>query len=105
MSELAIQQLGKTVVFTVKVVPGSSRMEIAGLLNGMIKIKLSAAPEKGKANKQLVDFLAKQLGVRSKGVSIISGHRTAIKRVQVSGIEAQRIVQILEHSNVNETPT
>jgi uncharacterized protein (TIGR00251 family) len=104
MSELAIQQLGKAVVFTVKVVPGSSRTQIAGLLNGMVKIRLSAAPEKGKANKLLVDFLAKQLGVRSKAVSIISGHKTAVKRVQVSGIRAQQIAQLIKHSNLNETP-
>jgi uncharacterized protein (TIGR00251 family) len=103
MSELAIQQLGKAVVFTVKVVPGSSRTQFGELLNGMVKIRVSAAPQKGKANKELVDFLAKQLGVRSRAVSIISGHKTAVKQVQVSGLEVQRIVQIIEHSNLNET--
>jgi len=105
MSEIAIQQLGKTVVFTVKVVPGSSRTQIGGLLNGMVKIRVSAAPEKGKANKLLVDFLAKQLGIKSKAVSIISGHKTAVKRVQVLGIQAQRITQIIERGNVSETPS
>jgi len=103
MGELAIQQLGEAVVFTVKVVPGSSRTEICGLLNGMVKIRVSAAPEKGKANKVLIDFLAKQLGIKSKAVSIISGHKTSIKRVQVSGIQAQKIAQIIERSSVTET--
>ncbi len=86
-----------------KVVPGSSRTEICGLLNGMVKIRVSAAPEKGKANKVLIDFLAKQLGIKSKAVSIISGHKTSIKRVQVSGIQAQKIAQIIERSSVTET--
>ena len=98
MSEPAIQQLGEAVVFTVKVVPGSSRTQIGGLLNGMIKIKVSAAPEKGKANKLLVDFLAKQLGVKSKAVTIISGHKTAVKQVQVMGIQAQKIAEIIEQT-------
>ena len=105
MSELVIQQLDKAVVFTVKVVPGSSRTQFGELLNGMVKIRVAAAPRKGKANKELVDFLAKQLGVRSKAVSIISGHKTAIKRVQISGVEAQRIEDIIERSNLNEMST
>ena len=104
MGEPAIQQLGDAVVFTVKVVPGSSKTQIGGLLNGMIKIRVSAAPEKGKANKLLVNFLAKQLGIKSKAVSIISGHRTAVKRVQVSGIQVKNIMRIIESGDKTETP-
>jgi uncharacterized protein (TIGR00251 family) len=98
MSEPAIQQLGETVVFTVKVVPGSSKTQIGGLLNGMVKIKVAAAPEKGKANKMLIDFLAKQLGIKTKAIKIISGHKTAVKKIQVTGIPAQKITKIIEQT-------
>ena len=94
MDEPEIQQLDDAVIFTVKVVPGSSKTQTAGLLNGMIKIRISAAPEKGKANKALIDFIAEQLDVKSTAVSIISGLRTAVKRVQVTGIRADKIAKV-----------
>lgn len=94
MDEPAIQQLDDAVIFTVKVVPGSSKTEPGGVLNEMIKIRISAAPEKGKANKALIDFIAKKLGIKSKAVSILSGHKTTVKRVQVSGIRANEIAKI-----------
>jgi uncharacterized protein (TIGR00251 family) len=65
----------------------------------MVKIKVSAAPEKGKANKCLLDFLAKQLGVKKNAVSIISGKTSAVKNVQVMGISTMILLKKL---NLNE---
>ena len=75
MGDLRITTIDGGVVFAVKVVPASSRTNIYGLLDGMLKVKISAPPEKGKANQCLIDFLAKQLTVKKKAVSIISGAR------------------------------
>ncbi len=58
MANLTIQETDESVVFVVKVVPGSSGpTRICGLLDGMLKVKVSAAPEKGKANQCLLKFL------------------------------------------------
>jgi uncharacterized protein (TIGR00251 family) len=84
-----IQDVEGGVVFVVKVVPGSSKTAVCGLLDGMVKIKISAAPEKGKANRCLLEFLAKKLGVKKNAVSIISGQTSPIKDVQVLGISAE----------------
>jgi len=84
------------VVFLTKIVPGSSRTTICGLLNGMLKIKISAAPKKGKANQHLVDFLAKQLGVKKTAVRIISGQTNPVKHVRVSGISAETLLKKLD---------
>ena len=73
-------------VFAVKVVPGSSRTAVAGLLNGMLKIRVAAPAEKGKANKCLTRFLCRQLGVNSNAVSIITGRTSAVKSIRVLGI-------------------
>ena len=78
-------------VFNAKVIPASSRTMISGLLNGMIKIKVSAAPEKGKANQCLIDFLAEKLGVKKKDITIIAGLTTAVKKVQIFGISADTL--------------
>jgi len=99
MSNLAVEEIDDSVVFKVKVVPGSSRTAVCGLLDEMVKIKVSAAPEKGKANKCLLDFLAKQLGVKKNAVSIISGRKSAVKGVQVLGISVE---QLLNKLNLNK---
>jgi uncharacterized protein (TIGR00251 family) len=93
MANLTIQETDESVVFTAKIVPGSnSPTRICGLLNGMLKIKVSAAPEKGKANQCLLKFLAKQLSVKKKAVSITSGKTSPVKHVQVIGVSADTLL-------------
>ena len=92
MSELAIQEVSGGVVFAAKIVPGSSKTSVAGLLEGMLKVKVSAAPEKGKANKALLGFLAGQLGVKRNALSIIRGQSSPIKSVQVVGVTAASLL-------------
>ena len=68
----------------VKVIPKSSKTELAGYLpDGTWKIKVAAAPEKGKANQALCEFLASHLGVAKSRVRIVSGTTSHLKRVRV----------------------
>ena len=84
----AILENADGVVFTAKIVPGSSRTVIAGILGDMIKIRVAAAPEKGKANECLIAYLAEQLGVKKNAIEILSGHTNPVKQVRVAGISA-----------------
>ena len=95
VAELAIREAEEAVVFKVKVVAGSSQTGICGLLDGMLKVKVAAAPEKGKANQCLVGFLAKQLGIKKKAVSIISGQTNPVKGVRVLGVSAEEALNKL----------
>jgi uncharacterized protein (TIGR00251 family) len=88
MTRPTIQESSGSVLFTAKVVPGSSRTTVAGVLEDMVKVRVAAAPEKGKANQCLVTFLAKQLGVRKGDVEIVSGQTRPVKQVRVTGISA-----------------
>ncbi len=100
MAYLTVQELDDGAIFAAKIVPGSSgKTRICGLLDGMLKIKVSAAPEKGKANQCLIKFLAEQLGVKKNAISIIAGKISPVKRVQISGISAGTL---LEKLNLNE---
>ncbi len=91
-----IQEIDGGVVFAVKIVPGSSgQTRICGLLDGMLKVKVSAAPERGKANQCLLKFLAKQLGVKKNALGIISGKTSPVKHVQVLGISANTLLKKL----------
>ena len=105
MGELSVKEADGGVVFTAKVVPGSSRTAICGLLDGMLKVKVSAAPEKGKANQCLVSFLAGQLGVKKNAVSIVSGHGSAVKKVQVCGTTSATLLAKLNLNMQHRTST
>lgn len=95
MANLSIEEVSDGVVFAVKVVPGASRTAVSGLHGDMLKVRVSAAPEKGKANKCLSDHLAQVLGVKKNTVSVISGQTSPSKRVQVLGISAQALLDKL----------
>jgi uncharacterized protein (TIGR00251 family) len=95
MGELAIQEINGGVVFKVKAVPGSSRTVVSGLLDGMLKVKIAAPPEKGKANQCLIEFLAKKLGTKKNAVSIMTGQTNPIKQVQVMGMSGQTLLKKL----------
>jgi uncharacterized protein (TIGR00251 family) len=95
MTDKAIQEVDNGVIFKVKVVPGSSKTAICGWLDKMIKIKVATAPEKGKANECLLEFLAKQLGVKRRAVGIISGHTSSAKQLHVAEVSAETLLRKL----------
>ncbi len=99
MSCFEITQCDGGVTFGVKVVPGSSRTSIAGTLDGALKVKVSAAPEKGKANQSLIAFLAKTLGVNKKAIRIESGQTNPHKKICITGVSADIILEKLEIRN------
>jgi uncharacterized protein (TIGR00251 family) len=68
----------------VKVTPKSSRTRIIGrMVDGTLKIAVAAAPEKGRANAALCDFLARELGIPKSAVSVESGHTSSRKRMKI----------------------
>lgn len=79
------------ITITVKVVPGSSRTESAGLHGQAYKIKIAAPPEKGKANEMLVDFLAVQLNIKKNAIQIKHGKTSCIKQVLLRGVSKQDV--------------
>ena len=95
MPKPAIQEDANGVVFTAKIVPGSSRTTIAGVLGDMIKVRVAAPPEKGKANQCLIAFLADQLGVKKNAVEILTGQTNPVKQVRVAGLSAEDLLSRL----------
>ena len=95
MANLTIEEINGGVAFAVKIVPSSSRTTVCGLLAGVLKIKVSAPAEKGKANRCLFEFLAKQLGVKKNAIKIVSGKTNPVKGVQVLGISVRTLLKKL----------
>jgi uncharacterized protein len=84
------------VSLTVRVIPRSSRPGIAGTRDGALLVRLTSPPVEGAANTELIEVLAKALGVPKRSVTIVSGHRSKLKRVDVSGIDRQEAERALQ---------
>ena len=70
----------------VKVVPGSSRACIAGWLGETLRVRVTAPPERGKANAAVEELLASALELARDAVRIVAGHASARKVVELSGL-------------------
>lgn len=73
-----------TLIFSVRVIPRSSRSEIVGEYDGALKVKLNSPPVDGAANAELIKLLAKEFGVSRSQVEILSGNASKSKQVKIS---------------------
>lgn len=64
--------------------PKASKSEFAGLHGDALKIRIQAPPVEGKANTELIKFLAKQFAVSKRDIEIISGELNRHKRVRIT---------------------
>ena len=79
----------------VKVHPGASCNEITGFTGGVLQVKIAAPPEKGKANKELTDFLSRRLDVKKSSISITKGETGRNKLIAIEGLSPDEIIKRL----------
>lgn len=82
---------GNSVVFDVRVIPRASKSEIVGEHDEALKVKLSSPPVDGAANKELVKLLSKAFGVAKREVTIVRGHTSKRKTVEVFNVNTKTI--------------
>jgi uncharacterized protein (TIGR00251 family) len=73
------------ILINIKVEPRSSRAGIQGAMGDSIKVKLTSAPVDGEANRQLVELIAKEFGIRKSAVKIVKGFNSKHKIVKLLG--------------------
>jgi uncharacterized protein len=73
----------------VHVVPGARKTGVAGLYGDRLKIKVASPPEKGRANEELLEFLARTLEVPRQAVHLASGSSSRAKVVAVHDLSPQ----------------
>lgn len=84
VQKLFVKETSDGITFNVFIQPRSSKNSVVGLYGDALKIKLTAPPVEGAANKMCIEFLAKQIGVPKSSLSIISGHSSRNKRILLS---------------------
>jgi uncharacterized protein (TIGR00251 family) len=79
------------VLLKVKVVPGSSRTRIEGWLGDSLKIRVTAKPEKGRANEMVGVVLAEALAIPTSEVSLLSGRSSDRKIFKINKLSDEEI--------------
>lgn len=95
MEEGFVDAVGQGVLLRIYTQPRSSRTAIVGIHDGMLKIACNSPPVDGKANKELIDFLAHLTGVAKREVELVRGHTSRRKQFLIHGIELQQLLDIV----------
>ncbi len=85
------QEDAEGVWLRLRVQPGASRNEVAGVVNGVLRIRLTARPVQDAANRQCLQFLSKRLHVAKSKILIVKGERSRDKIVRVSGLTGDQV--------------
>jgi len=93
---LALRVEAEAVLLPVKVVAGASQTSVLGEWNGRVRIAVAAAPQRGKANAELLAFLAKRLRVRKCDVAIVAGEASPLKTIRIDQTTADAVRAALQ---------
>lgn len=83
------------IVFNVKLVPNSSFSKVVDFTEEYVRIKISAPPIENKANKELIEFCSDVFDVNKSKLKIISGEKSKVKKVLITGAKYSDIIQKL----------
>lgn len=93
---IRLKMEGSAVLLPIKAVPGASRTRILGEWQGRLRVAVAAAPQRGKANAELIAFLAKKLGLRKSDLTVIAGETSPLKTIAVEGTTPAAILTALK---------
>lgn len=79
----------------VKAVPGARSDQVAGVLGDRLKVRVSAPPEAGKANRAIAELLAASVGVKPRHVQLVSGPGSPEKTFLVEGVSVADVAGAL----------
>ena len=93
---ISIEQHAEGAILAVRAQPGAKANALRGEQDGALKVCVTQAPEKGKANKAIVELLAKRLGVRKSQLTLLAGETSHQKRFLIRGLSVKDLRARLE---------
>ena len=88
-------QQGRILTFAVRVTPRAARTEIGGEHDGALKVRLTAPPVEGAANRELKRLLAKIFKLPQNAIEIIAGGNSKQKIIRIHGADAMTLEQLV----------
>jgi hypothetical protein len=92
---IELQTTAKGVILPVQAQPGARKNGITGVHAGRLKVAVTQAPEKGKANLALVKLLAESLGIKRSQITLLAGESSSRKKFLIAGIDRATLEQRL----------
>jgi uncharacterized protein (TIGR00251 family) len=83
---IAIEPHAEGVILPVRAQPGARRNAIGGEQDGHLKVAVTQVAEKGKANRAIVEVLARALELRKSQIELLSGATASRKRFLIRGV-------------------
>src|SRR5262245_43779770 len=87
---LDLEQHERGVFLSVRAHARARRNAIVGIREGALRVVVTAAPEKGKANQAIIALLSKTIGVSKSAIELVAGETSQHKRFLIAGIDVQR---------------
>jgi uncharacterized protein (TIGR00251 family) len=78
--------------FAVRLTPRSSVNRIEGVIDGVLRLRVTAPAAEGAANTALIALLAEELGIGRRDVRIVAGATSRQKLIVVDGVDADAVV-------------
>ncbi|MGQ9506143.1 MAG: DUF167 domain-containing protein [Thermogutta sp.] len=89
-------------VLSIKAQPGAKRNEVRVENNDQIKVCVTQRPEKGKANRAVLEVLSEFLDVRQSRMELLSGETSQQKRILIRGLSSEEIAEKLNKTCSNQ---
>lgn len=100
---IQLRETKNGVSFDIHVNPHASRAGIAGLAEGMLKVKVTAPPVEGAANEAVIALLSKKLGLRKSQMKISAGAKGRKKTILVGDISRSDLERKIHQLDIDQT--
>lgn len=95
-----LRETPEGILIDIYVQPKAAKNEIAGIHEESLKIRLTAPPVEGAANKECVKFLAKLFHVPKSDLDIVRGHKSRHKTILIRGSSLEKIEHVLNEGRL-----
>lgn len=92
---IKLEQHAEGVVLSVRAHPGARRNELRVSEDGILRVSVTQAPEKGKANKAIIELLSRELGLKKSQIELITGETAQQKRFLMRGVSVEEVARRL----------
>ncbi|HQF85557.1 MAG TPA: DUF167 family protein [Smithellaceae bacterium] len=100
--KLLIREMKSGLSFGIQVNPHSSRAEIAGIADGLLKVRVTAPPVEGAANDAVIALLSKKLGLKKSQMAIAAGTRGRKKSIVVNGVSRTELERKIDALSIED---
>ena len=94
-ADAAMMRFVTSVRIPLRVQSSARRNELVGFREGVLIVRVTAPASEGRANESLCRLLAKRFRVPTSAVTIVRGHRSRDKLIQIDGLDRRTVVEAL----------